>query len=308
MTSFWSMPNYLMCDQKGRAIDKASILPATASTDKYSIESMTRPVMISSPEESKKHKADSNRKPPRSRLTPSTPQHASSKKRATTEGPPSVSPRTLSIQKRKRDHVQVAAQVCSGTSSSKKKLKRTHSLKKKNNGPEPVTANTAVPRSPPMLGSSKPERHTTTAEPALESRHETRTSSKTPTSSKYKQGGLHLDKPREDDAPIGCDLPSAACAFKAVRIPGSTSTTSAKAVGHQSPGDDQKTMVRRSQPFREVKVVQSIEHQVDPHNPNHTPYPWDDPVVSDSRGSHNLFDISDPRNGRKALDSQYPQN
>lgn len=38
----------------------------------------------------------------------------------------------------------------------------------------------------------------------------------------------------------------------------------------------------RKQPLREVKVVQSVEHRVDPQNPSHIPCPWDDPLVSDA--------------------------
>lgn len=36
----------------------------------------------------------------------------------------------------------------------------------------------------------------------------------------------------------------------------------------------------RRQPVRQAKVLQSVEHQIDPQNPCHSPYPWDDPLVS----------------------------
>ncbi|KAL8919775.1 MAG: hypothetical protein Q9172_004829 [Xanthocarpia lactea] len=36
---------------------------------------------------------------------------------------------------------------------------------------------------------------------------------------------------------------------------------------------------QRHQPCREVKVMPSIEHVIDPQNPRHSAHPWDDPIV-----------------------------
>ncbi|KAL8884462.1 MAG: hypothetical protein Q9215_007495 [Flavoplaca cf. flavocitrina] len=36
---------------------------------------------------------------------------------------------------------------------------------------------------------------------------------------------------------------------------------------------------RRCQPCREVKILPTIEHQIDPDNPRHSAHPWDDPLV-----------------------------
>ncbi|KAL8856770.1 MAG: hypothetical protein Q9178_006607 [Gyalolechia marmorata] len=36
---------------------------------------------------------------------------------------------------------------------------------------------------------------------------------------------------------------------------------------------------QRYQPCREVKVMPSIEHRIDPQNPRHSAHPWDDPIV-----------------------------
>ena len=41
-----------------------------------------------------------------------------------------------------------------------------------------------------------------------------------------------------------------------------------------------KQTTRIQRPIRKVKLLQSIEHRIDPHNPKHSPYPWDDPLVS----------------------------
>ncbi|KAL8941259.1 MAG: hypothetical protein Q9216_002362 [Gyalolechia sp. 2 TL-2023] len=62
---------------------------------------------------------------------------------------------------------------------------------------------------------------------------------------------------------------SAPASFEAVHVP------SGSAYAHHS-----TQASRRQQPVREVKILRSIEHQVDPQDPTHSPYPWDDPLVS----------------------------
>ncbi|KAL9041458.1 MAG: hypothetical protein Q9180_001263 [Flavoplaca navasiana] len=55
---------------------------------------------------------------------------------------------------------------------------------------------------------------------------------------------------------------------------------------------------RRRQPCREVKILPTIEHQIDPNNPRHSAHPWDDPLVqylNDDDTSHHCSQINKSR-------------
>ena len=57
---------------------------------------------------------------------------------------------------------------------------------------------------------------------------------------------------------------------------------------------------RRCQPCREVKILPTIEHQIDPDNPRHSAHPWDDPLVqylNEDDTSHHCSQISNTCRG-----------
>ena len=61
---------------------------------------------------------------------------------------------------------------------------------------------------------------------------------------------------------------------------------------------------QRYQPCREVKVMPSIEHRIDPQNPRHSAHPWDDPVVqnlNEDDSSHLCSQRNDSRGGKLAF-------
>lgn len=57
---------------------------------------------------------------------------------------------------------------------------------------------------------------------------------------------------------------------------------------------------RRCQPCREVKILPTIEHQIDPDNPRHSAHPWDDPLVqyiNEDDTSHHCSQMEKSRRG-----------
>ncbi|KAL9597435.1 MAG: hypothetical protein Q9219_005127 [cf. Caloplaca sp. 3 TL-2023] len=101
------------------------------------------------------------------------------------------------------------------------------------------------------------------------SRQRAMSSTKTPSKRKRAKHG-------KDRCPV---RPLAPASFEAIQIP----ETSAYRVDTTGLDHSQADRVfQRQQPIRKVKVLQSIEHQIDPHNPEHTPYPWDDPIMFDA--------------------------
>lgn len=93
----------------------------------------------------------------------------------------------------------------------------------------------------------------------------------------------------------GSNQRSAPALFKAVHIPGAPAHNPTTAGQYQT-SNKSPHLVRRHQPAREVKVIPSIEHQVDPRNPSHTPYPWDDPLISDV--NHHRFSTLNDQHGK----------
>ncbi|KAL9004671.1 MAG: hypothetical protein Q9188_002531 [Gyalolechia gomerana] len=80
---------------------------------------------------------------------------------------------------------------------------------------------------------------------------------------------------------------SAPASFKAVHIP-SGSACAPGTMLRLPVSRPSKQKPYRQQPVREAKILQSIEHRVDPHDPTHTPYPWDDPLVFDANRFRDL--------------------
>ncbi|KAL9030243.1 MAG: hypothetical protein Q9196_001621 [Gyalolechia fulgens] len=128
-----------------------------------------------------------------------------------------------------------------------------------------------------------------TSKTASAPRHRAKSISKTPHSARW---GI-----------VGCDKvgQSAPASFKAIHIPDGSNHAPAPRRQCSIP-QSSKQGAHREQPMREAKIVRSIEHDVDPLNPTHTPYPWDDPLVSDANPFRSLS-ISD---GRRVHDGSPP--
>ena len=61
------------------------------------------------------------------------------------------------------------------------------------------------------------------------------------------------------------------------------------------------TSRRRCQPCREVKIMPTIEHQIDPENPRHSAHPWDDPLIqylNEDDTSHHCSQVKESGPGK----------
>ncbi|KAL8719892.1 MAG: hypothetical protein Q9225_003170 [Loekoesia sp. 1 TL-2023] len=151
--------------------------------------------------------------------------------------------------------------------SSQKRIKRRHSARGKS---KISNANHVRKHSEPSRVATQPPPSSYTLRPPTPSRQcqqPMRTSPKPPRPARHGKHCSHRSESKRRSAPAS---------FIAVHIPSQRQAL-----------DNSQHRVRRHQPVREVKVIQSIEHQVDPLNPSHTPYPWDDPLISDA--SHHRF-------------------
>ncbi|KAL8734454.1 MAG: hypothetical protein Q9181_003175 [Wetmoreana brouardii] len=207
--------------------------------------------------------------------------------------------KTPSSKKRDRDNDDNQEGASSGPPSSSKRLKRIHSVTEKTNMLETEIEgkfhikplDTALIL---MIKASLPDRGSSTSRPAVkpQTRAKFGALAKTPESIQYKRDKSRSDEPREFDPPIPYHLSAALSSFKEVQIPKSTAF-------ELTANDEREPLhkkARRLQPLREVKVARSIEHEVHPHNPKHTPFPWDDPVVFDARYPHKCSKENSDRN------------
>ncbi|KAL8836028.1 MAG: hypothetical protein Q9170_003073, partial [Blastenia crenularia] len=80
-------------------------------------------------------------------------------------------------------------------------------------------------------------------------------------------------------------------AFKAVEIPGVPASKSIME-SHRQRSPPSKHGDRRQQPVRQVKLIQSIEHQVNLNDPDPASYSWDEPL---------MFDVKTDRYRRRSM-------
>ncbi|KAL8686661.1 MAG: hypothetical protein Q9218_006955, partial [Villophora microphyllina] len=171
--------------------------------------------------------------------------------------------------------------------SSKKKRKRTNTINQKGVVPEPLVISGAV--------------HTPTTNTGTDGQKQAEISSSSPKPARRKSAVPHQTPAQTSTAET---VSSTALTFRGIQVPQSTNSDPSP-FEEPATSDESVPEVRRKQPNRKVKPVLSIEHEVDPLNPNQPQCGWDEPMIYESAEPSGQYHTAGAQGIRKHLASLY---